>query len=158
MPRFYSPEWVAAFNEAVTGLAPGPGPAPVAPVAPGGAGTLGGTVGGRSRFRVAQVVSGAPEGRVCVVLDVAGDRVRLERLEQDGATAGNGSAEPEADVTVMLSYEDAATLSRGEVDAAVLVTSGRLKVRGNLSLLVAGQALLAAAAERLAPLSAATTY
>ncbi len=155
MPRFYSPEWVAAFNEAVTDLAPGPGPAPVAP---GGAGTLGGTAGGLSRFRVAQVVSGTPEGRVCVVLDVAGDHVRLVRLEQDGATAGNGSAEPEADVTVMLSYEDAATLSRGEVDAAVLVTSGRLKVRGNLSLLVAGQALLAAAAERLAPLSAATTY
>lgn len=156
MPRFYSPEWIAAFNEAVADLAPGQGPATLD--APGEAGTPGGTVGGRSRFRVAQVVSGAPEGAVCVVLDVAGDRMRLERLEEDDATAGNGSAEPKADVTVMLSYEDAAALSRGEIDAAVLVTSGRLKVRGNLSLLVAGQALLAAAAERLAPLSASTTY
>ena len=140
MPRFYSPEWVATFNEAVADLAPSPdGPSAT------------GTVGGRSRFRVAQLVAGSPDGALCVVLDVTGDRLRLERDDDP-----NG--EPEADVTVMLSYEDAAALSRGEVDAATLVTSGRLKVRGNLSLLVAGQALLVAAGERLAPLAATTTY
>lgn len=163
MPRFYSAEWVDAFNEAVADLAPaGDGPAVgAAPAATGEDGETG-TVGGRARYRVAQVVSGSPEGQLLVVLEVTGDRLHLERRavgpDADGGPGQGADGGPEPDVSVMLSYDDAAALSRGEVDAAHMVGTGRLKVRGNLSLLVAGQALLAAAADRLAPLAASTTY
>lgn len=157
MPRFYSPEWIDAFNEAVADLAPAGAETDAA-----GAGT----VGGRARFRVSQVVSGAPDGELRVVLEVTGDRLRLSRRDDAPAgTAGTAGApgvagddDGEPDVTVVLSYGDAAALSRGEADPAQLVGTGRLKVRGNLSLLLAGQALLAAAADRLAPLAASTTY
>ncbi|MGH9087568.1 MAG: SCP2 sterol-binding domain-containing protein [Acidimicrobiales bacterium] len=152
MPRFYSKEWIASFNEAVADLAP-------AGDAAGGEEL--GTVGGRARYRVAQLVSGSPDGELRIVLEVAGDRLRLERIAPGGGDLAPGHGDgtgAEPDVTVVLSYEDAAALSRGELDAARMVGTGRLKVRGNLSLLVAGQALLAAAADRLAPLAASTTY
>ena len=132
MARFYSPEWIAAFNDAV---ATGADPAPDVP----------------SRFRVAQVVMGAPDGDFRVVLEVEGGNLHLERQEPDERGT-------EADVTVVLSYEDAAALSRGDVDAARLIGTGRLKVRGNLSLLVAGQVLLVSAAGRLGEVSASTSY
>ena len=148
MPRFYSPEWIAAFNEAVADLAP------ATEAGDAGGGAAAGTVGGRARYRVAQLVAGSPEGELEVVLEVDGDRLHLERRDR----AAGEPAGPEPDVTVLLGYEDAAALSRGELDAARMVATGRLKVRGNLSLLVAGQALLAVAAARLAPLAASTTY
>ena len=140
MARFYSPEWIAAFNEAVA--------ASEAPASAPGAGS---STDAPSRFRVAQVVTGAPDGDLRVVLEVEEGRLHLELGEPD-------ERGDEANVTVVVSYEDAAALSRGDVDAARLIGSGRLKVRGNLSLLVVGQALLAAAAGRLGELSAATSY
>ncbi|MGH9110522.1 MAG: SCP2 sterol-binding domain-containing protein [Acidimicrobiales bacterium] len=145
MPRLYSPEWLAAFNEAVGGASPGQAgdTDDGSPPAGGCSQPAGGS------YRVAQVVTGGPEGDVRVVLEVAGDRLRLEREDPD--------APGDADVTVVVAYGDAAAMARGATDAAAMVRAGRVKVRGNLSMLMASQALLAAAADRLAPVSASTT-
>jgi putative sterol carrier protein len=75
-----------------------------------------------------------------------------------GLEPTDGPTNEPVNVTLSLSYEDAAALSRGEVDPATLVGTGRVRVRGDLSVLVAGQTLLASAAPRLAELQAATTY
>ena len=141
MPALYSPEWVAAFNAAVADL-------DVSSVDAGP--SLAVTDGG---FRVAQVVHDGPgASEIRVVLALADGRLAMGLEPTDGPT------NDPVNVTLSLSYEDAAALSRGEVDPAALVGTGRVRVRGDLSVLVAGQALLAAAAPRLAELQAATTY
>lgn len=137
MPRFYSPEWVEAFNQAVAGLEVAPQDAGVSLVADGGS------------FRVAQVVHGGPDGELAVALEVDGGRLRLE-LGAAGDVRG--------DVVVSLSYDDAAAMARGELDPGTAVAEGRVRVRGDLAVLVAAQALLVAAAGRLAGLQAGTTY
>ena len=63
-----------------------------------------------------------------------------------------------SDVVISLSYEDAAALSRGELDPTEALGAGRVHVRGDLSVLVAGQGILASAAGRMAELQANTSY
>lgn len=135
MPAFLSPEWVAAFNQAVDGASP-PQPAPDAALA------------ARSgRFAVCQTVSGGPAGDVTTTLVVDGPDVTM-RLGADDT----------ADVTVRLSWDDAAALSRGTLSPTDALAGGRIKVRGDLGVLVAGQAVLAAMQDRLASLHGTTTY
>jgi hypothetical protein len=99
-------------------------------------------------FRMLQVVHGAPEGTLRIALCVADGRVLLERQPGD---------EPAPQVTVSVHYDDAVALARGELDPAKLLAEGRVRVRGDLSVLVSGQALLAQAARSLEPLSERTT-
>jgi len=124
--RLYTPEWVAAWNEAVRGLG---APARVA-------------------FRMLQVVEDAPDGTVRVLLEVGDDGASLVLDPPD---------EPAPQVTVSLSYEDAGALARGELDPARMLAEGRVRVRGDLAVLVAGQGVLAEAAGRLGGLSKRTT-
>src|ERR1019366_7712871 len=63
-----------------------------------------------------------------------------------------------ADVVVSLSYEDAAARSRGELDPTEALGTGRVHVRGDLSVLVAGQGILASAAGQMAELQANPSY
>jgi hypothetical protein len=143
VPRFYSPEWVAAFNEGVAGLDPSVVDTDASLVAAGG------------HFSVTQMIQGAPAppdgtpGDLVATLAVDGGRLSL--------TLGDPVDGP-ADVTVSLSWADAGALSRGELDPAGALAAGRVRVHGDLSVLVAAQALLAAAAGRLDDLQAATTY
>jgi putative sterol carrier protein len=137
VPRFYSPEWVEAFNRAVDGLDVVPDAGSVSLAAASGS------------FRVAQVVHGGPDGELTVALEVADGRLRL-------ALAPVGDAQ--GDVIVLLSYDDAAAMARGQLDPGTAVAEGRVRVRGDLAVLVASQALLVAAASRLAGLQADTTY
>ncbi len=132
--RLYSEDWIAAFNEAVAGPGDevGAGSAPEADVS----------------FRMLQVVHGGADGTVRVALCVHEGRVSMERDPGD---------EPAPDVTVSVQFDDAVALARGELDPASLLAAGRVRVRGDLSVLVRGQALLAAAAGRLGPLSERTT-
>jgi hypothetical protein len=156
--RLYSPEWVAAFNEAVAELVPEPGVS----------------------FRMHQIVDGGPEGTLRVTLDVgiesdeaatgargagapgAGIVLRVERGDTAGTgdlSAGGLSARSRASqVTVVVAYDDATALARGDTDPAALLRAGRVKVRGDLSVLVAGQKILADAATRLGSLSKRTTF
>lgn len=141
MPRFYSAEWVEQFNRAV-------GEAPLAGQAVGEASL---TAGDRP-VRVSQVVHEVPgrTGPLTVTLVVADRRLHLEL---------DGEADPPVpDVTISLGYADAAAMSRGELTPADAVATGRVRVRGDLSVLVAAHRLLEEAGPRLAGLSAETDY
>ena len=140
MPRFLTPEWVAAFNAALDGVVlPAPGPDA-------------GLAASDGRYVVAQEVRGTPDGDVRLVLRTADGALSLEvgPLPADVATG--------ADVTIALDYEDAAALSSGTLSPAEALTGGRIRVRGDLSVLSAGQELLSAAREHTRALDAGTTY
>lgn len=143
MPRFLSPEWAEAFDAALDGVTvPGPG-------------HDAGLAAADGRFTVVQEVSGGPDGDVTVVLDVADGSLHV-RLE---AAGGPGSGDrTRGDVAVSLSYPDAASLARGELAVAEALTGGRIKVRGDLSVLVAAQQMLAAAQPSVQALAGATTF
>jgi len=131
--RLYSDEWIAAFNEAVAGLEPDDGVS----------------------FRMLQVVRDSPEGTLRIMLSVLEGHVALERVPD--AAPAQPPAEPAPQVTVSVQFDDALALARGELDPARLLAAGRVRVRGDLSVLVRGQALLAATTARLGSLSPETT-
>jgi len=140
VPRFLTSEWVAAFNAALDGVVlPAPGPDA-------------GLAASDGRYVVAQEVRGTPDGDVRLVLRTADGALSLEvgPLPADAATG--------ADVTIALDYEDAAALSSGTLSPAEALTGGRIRVRGVLSVLSAGQELLSAAREHTRALDAGTTY
>ena len=132
MPRYLSPEWVQSFDAALGTL-----DLTVA-VEAAGAGSLAAADGA---FSVAQVVQGVPgeAGDVHVRLSVADGHVHLAL--DDGDTP--------ATATIVLGYADALALSTGELDAADALADGRVRVRGDLAALVAGQEVLAAASAQL---------
>lgn len=135
VPLFLSPEWVAAFNAAVAGAAL-PAPADDAPLA-----TRDGL------FSVTQVVTGGPAGDVATTLVVDG-----------GAVSMRSGADEAAPVTVVLSWDDAVAMASGTLSATDALATGRIRVRGDLGVLVAGQAVLLALHPHLADLTASTTY
>lgn len=113
MPPYLSPEWVQAFNDALSGLDLSDA------VAAAGAGSL--TVA-QGTFSVAQVVTGGPEGlaapgaaaaspdsggaTVRTVLTVDGGRLTLVE-DPTGAMAAN--------VTVVLTYDDAVAIAGHDI-------------------------------------------
>ena len=137
MPRYLSPEWVASFDAALSALDL------TEVVAAAGAGSLAAADG---RFSVVQVVTGVPDdvqaggGDVHLVLTVADGRARLG-LDPDGTVGGTA--------TMVLGYAEALAMARGELDPADALAAGRVRVRGDLAALVAGQEVLAEAATRL---------
>lgn len=154
MPRFLSPEWVDAFNAALAGtILPAPGDGAGLAVSDG-------------PVLVAEEIRGAPEGDVRILLHIDGGRLRLERAEPPvgggtpdrGAPDGVGPGEPRPDVTMVLAYQDAAAMSAGELSPAEALNQGRIRVRGDLTVLVEAQQLLAAARSATGDLGRTTTY
>jgi putative sterol carrier protein len=149
MSRYLSPEWVQSFNDAVSTLDLSEA------ITSAGAGSL---TASRGSFAVAQVVTDAPvtdtrEARatsgdtasgnvVRAVLRVDEGHISFE-LDPDDAIA--------ADVTIVLDYADALAIARGELEPADALAAGRVRVRGELAVLVAGQAVLSAAAAAAGP-------
>jgi hypothetical protein len=137
MPRYLSPEWVASFDAALAALDLRDA------VAAAGAGSLAAADG---RFSVVQVVTGVPDdvqaggGDVHLVLSVADGRARLA-LDPAGTVGGTA--------TIVLGYPEALSMARGELDPADALAAGRVRVRGDLAALVAGQDVLAEASVRL---------
>jgi hypothetical protein len=137
MPCYLSPEWVESFDAALRALDLADA------VAAAGAGSLAAADG---RFSVVQVVTSVPDdvqaggGDVHLVLTVAEGRARLE-LDPTGAAAGTA--------TIVLGYAEALAMARGDLDPADALAAGRVRVRGDLAALVAGQDVLAAATARL---------
>jgi putative sterol carrier protein len=149
LARFLSPEWAEAFSGVLSGLAPsGADPdTDAAAVAPDGPVT------------VVQEVHGTPDGDVRLILRIEDGALGL-RLEPGSADTdhpeGPGSTRP--NVTIAVSYEDAAAMSRGELTPAEALNAGRIRVRGDLSALVAAQHLLDGARSAARELVASTTY
>jgi hypothetical protein len=137
MPRYLSPEWVETFDAALGALDLHDA------VAAAGAGSLAAADG---RFSVVQIVTGVPDdvqaggGDVYLVLTVADGQARLG-LDPAGTAAGTA--------TIVLGYAEALSMARGELDPADALAAGRVRVRGDLAALVAGQDVLAEAAARL---------
>ncbi len=147
MPRFLTAEWAAAFDAALRDV-----------VLP----DLGEDVGlaaADGSFTVAQQIHGGPEGDVTLLLTAEAGTLHLTLVDGTNEARTDATEDPaRPSVTVILSYDDAVALSSGELAAAEAVTSGRVRVRGDLSVLAAGQAMLVAAQPHMKDLAAATTY
>ena len=133
MARYLSPEWVASFDAALRTL-----DLTDALVA-AGEGSLAAADGA---FTVAQVVTGVP-GEAAAVRTVFTVAAGSAGLALDPA------GQVPATATIVLGYDDALAMAQGRLDPADALAAGRVRVRGDLAALVAGQAVLAAAAERL---------
>jgi hypothetical protein len=148
--RFLSQEWARQYNETLAGTM-GPAPDPDA-----------GLAAADGRFTVAQEVRGTPDGDVRLLVVADAGELRFEVGPLDGADhrpdVGGDGAEGAADVTIVVSYADAAAMSRGELTPAEALNGGRIRVRGDLSVLVAGQRLVEDARRRVEALAEVTTY
>jgi len=147
MARYLSPEWVHAFDAALGALDL------TDAIAAAGEGSL---LAADGSFAVAQVVEGVPgeaDGAgtggaagtvrtVRTVLTIAEGHAHLA-LDPDGTSSDA------ADVTMLLGYADALAMARGELEPADALASGRIRVRGDLSALVAAQAVLHAASDKI---------
>lgn len=140
MPRFLSEEWVDAFNAALAAVEV-PSPAEDA-----------GLAVRSGRFTVGQVVTGGPGGDVHTVLRVEDGAVSMERVDADQ------EADVATDVTVRLAWDDAVAMAQGRLEVVDALTGGRIRVRGDLSVLSEGGAILAALQPHLQELHAETTY
>ena len=73
--------------------------------------------------RLQQVVTGGPDGEV-----------KYYRVIENGKTLEQTLGEdPDADVTLTNSYEDAVKVMKGELDANAAFMQGRVKVTGNMA-------------------------
>jgi hypothetical protein len=137
--RFLSPEWVDAFNRAVQDVElPPPGPA-------AGLATRDGA------FTMGQVVTGGPEGEVRTTL-----RVQAGRLSMTwGDEAGSGT---DPDVTVRLAWDDAVAMAAGELAPDEAIAAGRVRVRGDLSVLAEARGVLVGVQPVLGGLRDRTEY
>ena len=149
MARFLSPAWADEYSVALSGLAP--------VVAGPDAGTA--TEGADGPVTVVEEVHGTPDGDIRLVLRIDHGALGLH-LEAGTAGSDPGGEVPgvRPDVTIVVSYEDAAAMSRGELSPAQALNAGRIRVRGDLSALVAAQRLLDAARTATRGLVASTTY
>ena len=140
MPRFLTEAWAEALNAALDGASlPQPGPDAGLAAADGS-------------FSVAQEVHGGPDGDVCLLLTAEAGTARLAVAPLDATPA------TPVDVTIVLAYEVAVALATGVLTPAEALTDGHVRVRGDLSVLVAGQALLVAARALTRVVDADTTY
>jgi hypothetical protein len=109
-----------------------------------------------------QEVHGTPDGDVRLTLRVDQGALHLHLEPRDGADPVSGGpprSDPvPTDVTIVLSYEDAVSMSNGELAPAEALNTGRIRVRGDLSVLVAAQAMLDAARSATVTMRSATTY
>ena len=145
MARFLSPAWTDEFNESLEGVVvPGPGP-------DAGLGAIEG------RFTVVQEVRDTPDGDVSLILRVDDGSLHLDLAPLSGDN-GDPGGPSDADVTIAVSYGDAAAMSKGELSPAEALNTGRIRVRGDLSVLVAAQQMFEAARVTTQAKVSPTTY
>ena len=77
--------------------------------------------------RMQQVVTGAPDGDVKYYTVIENGKTLEQSLGED----------PQADVTLTNSYEDAVKIMKGELDANAAFMQGRVKVTGNMAKIMA---------------------
>lgn len=137
MARYLSPQWVQSFDVALSELDLSDA------VAAAGTGSLAAADG---TFSVVQIVTGVPAEAgqagqdIRVALTVAAGRAHLV-LDPAGEVPGTA--------TIVLGYADALAMALGQLAPADALAAGRVRVRGDLAALIAGQDVLAVAAARL---------
>ena len=90
-------------------------------------------------FRTA---AGAVSARIQQVITENGDETRYWIVIADGAVdMGLGDLDP-VDATITQSYETAAALARGELNAVTAFMTGKIKVAGNMGMLLGLQGAL----------------
>jgi putative sterol carrier protein len=94
-----------------------------------------------------QVVTGGPGGEVRTTLRVEAGRVAL--IPGDAGDAA---------VTIRLTWDDAAAMAAGELAPGDAIAAGRVRVRGDLSVLAEAQAVLQAVQPHLQGLRDLTRY
>jgi hypothetical protein len=129
MPRFLTPEWIAALDAAAREAA-----------VPAGV-----------RLTIQQVVTDDGDGE-------GGGGVRYHLVLDSGRLRVHAGEAPTADVTLVQSRDVAAALSRGELNAQQALEAGRLKLRGDIGHLAREGRALTAVADVFAAVRAATTY
>lgn len=127
--RYLSPAWIDAAGAAVAGDGP-----------------LGAALAGIT-LTVEQVVTGGPDGDVTWSLAV-----------DDGKVALTPGPAARSDLRLTTDYATAAAVAAGELGAQRAFVEGRLRVGGDLSLLITHQRALAAVDDALAGVRARTTY
>jgi putative sterol carrier protein len=143
--RFLSPEWIDAFNAALADVTVAP-PGPEA-----------GLAVRDGRFSMRQVVTGGPDGDVQATLRVVEGRVTMTGAGPGGAAdAAADGGEPA--VTIRLSWDDAVSMAAGALAPAEAIAAGRVRVRGDLSVLAEAQAVLGAVQSHLQKLRDLTEY
>jgi SCP-2 sterol transfer family len=81
--------------------------------------------------RVQRVVTGAPDGDVVFTLAFEDGRL------VDVAVADGDELDPDAELTITMTYADTLALASGDLDLSVAVMQGRAKVAGSMSALLA---------------------
>jgi hypothetical protein len=133
--RFLGPVWVQEFNEALADVViAAPGPEAGLAIRDG-------------RFSMGQVVTGGPDGEVQATLRVEEGRVTM--------TAGESAG---AEVTIRLTWEDAVAMAAGALSPAEAIAAGRVRVRGDLSVLAEAQVVLQVVQPHLQALRDRTEY
>jgi len=72
------------------------------------------------------IVTGGPEGEVRYYWVVENGKILEDELGED----------PDAEVTMTITWEDSAKMQRGELDETAAFMQGRLKVQGNMGKLM----------------------
>lgn len=129
MPRFLTPEWIAALDAAAREAA-----------VPAGV-----------RLTIQQIVTGDEA-------DGGGDDVRYHLVLDSGRLRVHPGDAAAADVTLVQSRGVAAALSRGELNAQQALEAGRLKLRGDIGHLAREGRALTAVQDVFAAVRATTTY
>lgn len=102
---------------------------------------------GENRLVLAQAVTDGPEGTV-------GYQVVVE----DGRASVSRGAPDDADVTFTTNYATAAAIARGELSTQAALSAGRIRVAGNLGLLVSRHGAITALATVPGTVRRETTY
>ncbi|MCP4434484.1 MAG: SCP2 sterol-binding domain-containing protein [Actinomycetia bacterium] len=103
---------------------------------------------GDSETTIGYTVKGAPSGKVTYTV----------RFGPDGAGVSAGKPEGDPSATMELDYDTAAEIAQGESSAQVAFMQGRLKLGGDVTLLIRGADQLAAAGDALGSLRDQTQF
>jgi SCP-2 sterol transfer family len=133
MPRFLTPEWVAALDEAARDAAVPP----------------------ELRLTIQQIVTADAAGDA-----EGGDgaEVRYHLVADGGRLRVHPGDATDPDVTLVQSRAVAAALSRGALNAQQALAAGRLKLRGDVGRLARDGRALTAVEDVFAAVRAQTTY
>ena len=105
------------------------------------------TPGGTDGLTLQQVVTGGPDGEVAYRVRIGRDTVEL--------LPGRGD---DADVVFTEDWDTAAAIGEGRLSPQAAFVDGRVRVSGNVALVMAAQQSLATVESALAGVRAATTY